>query len=176
MLRTRAPSAGLRSVPDVACRTIWSDAVAALGKSDCTRLSASDDCVLCSWNLVEKALPTPRSTAKIPTSATSHRARTTRRRRKHHPARARMSTILQEPARPFPPRCPCSRASTGHYPRDRQPPTIGTAPDRSGPPEGTARDLARSTSARPLICQVPDAGPLRGRVRPRRRRSGRSIR
>ncbi len=146
----RATNAGLRSVPSVACKTIWSDAVAALEKSACTRLSASDDCVLCSWNRVEKALPTPRSTAKIPTSATNHRARTTRRRRKHHPPRARMSTILREPARPFPPRCPHIRALTGHYPRDRRSQGIRSAPEYPSPSSETDPHPVRPGPGRPL--------------------------
>src|SRR5580658_4937578 len=80
----RAAMGASRTVPDVAWSTIWSELPETAGKSFCSRFRASEDWVLGSWNLVEKALPAARSTTKNPTSATSHTVRTTLRCRKHH--------------------------------------------------------------------------------------------
>src|SRR5260221_7522502 len=80
----RACTAGSRSVPDVACRTIWSELPEAAGKSFCSRLSAVPDWVSGSWNLVEKLVPAARLAPKDPARATSHKTSTIVRWREHH--------------------------------------------------------------------------------------------
>jgi len=67
----------LSTVPEVACRTIWSVPPEAAGKSFARRFSASADWVPGSSNFEEKAVPVARWKPKKPTSATSHKARTT---------------------------------------------------------------------------------------------------
>src|SRR5260370_35465159 len=80
----RACTAGSRSVPDVACRTIWSELPEAAGKSFCSRLSAVPDWVSGSWNLVEKLVPAARLAPKDPARATSHKTSTMLRWREDH--------------------------------------------------------------------------------------------
>ena len=91
---TLAFTGASRTVPDVACTTIWSELPETAGKSFSSRFRAAPAVVLGSWNLVEKALPAARSTAKNPTKATSHRVRTILRWRKHHLARIFKSRLL----------------------------------------------------------------------------------
>jgi hypothetical protein len=79
-----ALTAGSRSVPDVACRTIWSELPEAAGKSCCSRLSARPDWVSGSWNWVEKLVPAARLAPKDPARATSHKTSTIVRWREHH--------------------------------------------------------------------------------------------
>src|SRR5260370_3354212 len=89
-----ALTAGSRSVPDVACRTIWSELPEAAGKSCCSRLSARPDWVSGSWNWVEKLVPAAWLAPKDPARATSHKASTIVRWREHHLA---MTLTLRRP-------------------------------------------------------------------------------
>jgi hypothetical protein len=85
---TRARTSGDRTVPEIGCTTIWSELPDAVGNSVRSRFSAWDDCVCGSWNFVEKLSPRARLAANVPTSATSHSAKTIRRLRMHHSASA----------------------------------------------------------------------------------------